>query len=238
VMTQVRAFNAQGQLAFSKILVEKAPDITNQVLELLKDGTCSTSLGFELEISKLESRLEIAEHLWIYFAPGKPGFAHAGNRDMWTWIGAAYLPVLLGNPAKIKMIGEKARWVLEDSSIRQHRHLISGPYVIYTANSQNIENAMAALATPILSPGEVVERVAGKAAMTHGSAIAIATELYYDKINKKLKKNSSTHDLGGPRRLSYFLGQIDLTIDYPVMDKAHLIDLLPEEFHVFLNATE
>jgi hypothetical protein len=157
---------------------------------------------------------------------------------MWTWISAAYLPVLLGNPAKLKSIGEPARWVLEETTLRQHRHLVSGPYVIYGANFPRVDDAMAGLATPILKPGEVVERVAGKAGMFHGAAMAVATELYYDKKNKKLKKNSSTHEAGGPRRFSYFLSQIDLTIDYPVMDKDHLIDLLPEEFNVFLNATE
>ena len=54
----------------------------------------------------------------------------------------------------------------------------------------------------------------------------------------KLKKNSSSHESGGPRRLSYYLSQIDLTIDYPTMDVDLLIDLLPDEFNVFLDAKE
>jgi hypothetical protein len=237
-MTEVRSFNDRGRSAFSALIAEKPYDISNQVLDLIYDSTFSTSLGFDLDLIEFETRFDLAEHLWKYFAPGKPGFPHAGNRSMWSWISAAYLPVLLGNPAKVKLIGEPARWVLEETALRQHRHLVSGPYVIYRANFPDVEDAMAALATPVLIPGEVVERVAGKAGMFHGAAMAVATELYYDKKNKRLKKKSSTHEAGGPRRLSYFLSQIDLTLDYPVMDKEHLIDLLPDEFNVFLDSKE
>jgi hypothetical protein len=237
-MTEVRSFNEKGKAAFSALIVEKSSDISSQVKELIYDDAYTTSLGFDLDLIEFETRYELAEHLWKSFAPDKPGFPFAGDRNMWTWISAAYLPVLLGNPAKIKLIGEPARWVLEETTLRQHRHLVSGPYVIFRANFPRVEDAMAGLATPILKPGEVVERVAGKTGMFHGAAMAVATELYYDKKSKKLKKNSSTHEAGGPRRLSYFLSQIDLTLDYPVMDKEHLIDLLPEEFNVFLDAKE
>ena len=237
-MTEVRSFNDRGKAAFSALVAEKSPDISNQVLDLIYDNSYSSALGFDLDLIEYETRFELAEHLWKYFAPGEPGFPFAGDRNMWSWLSAAYLPVLLGNPAKIKSIGEPARWVLEETILRQHRHLVSGPYIIYRANFPHVENAMAALATPVLKPGEVVERVAGKAGMFHGAAMAVATELYYDKKNRRLKKKSSTHEAGGPRRLSYFLSQIDLTLDYPVMDKEHLIDILPEEFHAFLDAKE
>jgi len=237
-MTEIRAFNDKGISKFSALVAEKSPDISNQVLDLIANDSYSTALGFTVDLIKFETRLELAEHLWKYFAPGEPGFPHAGNRDMWSWLSAAYFPVLLGNPAKVKSIGEPARWVLEESTLRQHRHLISGPFMIYRANFPRVEDAMAGLASLVLVPGEVVERVAGKAQMFHGSAMAVATELYYDKKRKKLKKNSSTRGLASAQRLSIFLGQIDLTLDYPVMDKEHLIDLLPDEFNIFLDAKE
>jgi len=237
-MTEVRSFNDRGKATFSALVAEKSPDISNQVLDLIYDDSYSSALGFDLDLIEYETRFELAEHLWKYFSPDGPGFPYAGDRNMWSWLSAAYLPVLLGNPAKIKSIGEPARWVLDGSTLRQHRHLVSGPYVIYRANFPHVEDAMAGLASPVLVPGEVVERVAGKAGMFHGAAMAVATELYYDKKNKKLKKNSSTRGAASAQRLSFFLSQIDLTIDYPVMDKEHLIDLLPEEFNVFLDAKE
>lgn len=237
-MVEVRAFNERGILEFSKMLVEKSTNISEQVSNILFDDTLSEPLGFDIDIVHLETRLEMGEHLWKYFGPGKAGFKQAGNREMWSWVSAAFLPILLGRQAKQSLIGETARWILSDSILRQQRHLISSPFVIYSANYPNIENAMAALATPVTKPGEVVERIGGKRSMFHGAAMGVATELYYDKKRMKLKRNSGTKGPGGPQRFSFFLGQIDLTIDYPIMDIDALIDLLPNEFNVFLDAKE
>jgi hypothetical protein len=107
VMTEVRSFNEKGKAAFSALVADKSSDISSQVEELIYDDSYTTSLGFDLDLIEFETRFELAEHLWKCFAPDKPGFPFAGDRSMWTWISAAYLPVLLGNPAKIKLIGEK-----------------------------------------------------------------------------------------------------------------------------------
>jgi hypothetical protein len=204
----VRAFNDKGAQRFSELIQQKPENICLRAIELVSDKSLSDSLEFNFEVKFIEKRIQMAEHLWKSFGIGTEGFKHLSNRRMWNWISAAFLPYLLKNSTDQSIIAKavgrgESRWIRSDNVFRHHRHLISGPFFVYLGNFPNVENAMAALATPVLAPGEVVERITGKDSMSHGTAMALATELYYDKKIGGLKKGAGSHAPGSPRRLSY-----------------------------------
>ena len=237
----VRSFNDEGMKAYARLILSKSSDICTKASELVNNPNLSSSVGFDFVPKNIIRRREMGEHLWKYFGIDSAGFNFIDDRRMWNWVAASFLPHLLEGTTDLSIINkavgkDESRWIRSDSVLRHHRHLVSSPFFVYLENYSNVEDAMAALATPVLAPGEVVERITGKLSISQGSAMALATALYYDKKTGELKKGSSTHGSGGPKRLSYFLSQIDLTIDYQGMSPDYLKDLLPKEFHRFLDA--
>jgi hypothetical protein len=136
-----------------------------------------------------------------------------------------------GSSAPIsKVLGkEEERWLLASTTLRYHRHLVSGPFFAYEANHENPHHAMCMLASAVESPGEVVERIAGKRSMSIGSACHLATLLYFDPKTNELRKGH-TSDPGAPQSLSKYFSQLDVNVDYLGMDVDSLLNLLPSNF--------
>jgi hypothetical protein len=179
--------------------------------------------------------------LWNAFHPGSDTSELVANIGTWNYLSACMMYWLRYSNIDFS-VGENARWLLQDNSLRFHRHLVYGPFAVFSANSDDPDKAMAALATSITKPGEVVERISGKASLMRGSAIELATLLYFDKETNKLKESNSSigrqvdkNYPGSPQRLSVYLSQIDLTIDFQEMPISKLLEILPEEFKVWLD---
>jgi hypothetical protein len=85
------------------------------------------------------------------------------------------------------------------------------------------------LATSVESPGEVVERIAGKRSMSIGSVCHLATLIYFDPTTKELRKGH-TSSPGNPKAFSYYFTQLDVNVDYLGMDVDSLLNLLPSNF--------
>ena len=85
------------------------------------------------------------------------------------------------------------------------------------------------LATPVISPGELVERIAGKRSLSIGSVCHLATLLYFDSDTDELRKGH-TSSPGNPKAFSYYFSQLDINVDYLGMDVDILLDLLPSNF--------
>jgi hypothetical protein len=96
-------------------------------------------------------------------------------------------------------------------------------------NGRNASKAMCLLATPILEPGELVERVAGKKSFASGPICELATDLYIDSKAGSIK-NGITVPPGHPKAFARFFSQIDRNIDYQQMDVQSLKALLPSNF--------
>ena len=237
-LNKVYRFNTTGNDAFTTIVREKKPDILDRVDAILKDTKLSelveTSNGnsVDIEIKYHEKRFDHAEHLWNVFGHGKPLGHLSGDVNLWNWCSAAWMREIVkssGGSLNEVLGKQEARWLLTQDTNRYHRHLVSGPFFALAANYATPANAMCMLATPVIAPGELVERIAGKRSLSIGSACHLATLLYYDPKTKKLR-DGITSKPGNPKAFSYYFSQLDVNVDYLAMDVDALLDLLPKNF--------
>lgn len=239
----IRRFNTKGKDAFVTIVRGKAPNILELVDEILTDDSMSELvLGsdgkpLKIEIKYFERRFEFAKHLWQWFGHGMALSNLTGDTDLWDWISAAWMRTLVessGEPLEKVLGKQQDRWVLANTLLYYHRHLVSGPFFAYEANYPSPENSMCMLATPVIAPGEVVERIAGKRSMSIGSVCHLATLLYFDPKLAELRKGH-TSSPGNPKAFSYYFSQLDVNVDYLGMTVDALLDLLPTNFERWVD---
>ena len=152
----------------------------SQLLEILKDGTCSVSAGIDIDVElvPLPTRFAVGEYLYALFRDGV-------NVDVgtWTWLSAFFFEQLcpLGTQP-----GDRARWVPAVDNYRQYyRHLLAGPYLIYRAHNDNPHRTMVLLANPPHQPGDMAEQLASRQELvTNPSVIEVATKLYIKSRNQ------------------------------------------------------
>ena len=234
----VRRFNTAGNDKFSTIVRTKDSDILDQVAAILSDETLTEPVfmpngdSIDLQVKYHERRLGHAQHLWNWFGPGKPLASYSGDTSLWNWCSAAWMRELVevsGKPLDEVLGKETERWLLTQNTLRYHRHLVSGPFFALEANYGKDDQAMCMLATPVIAPGELVERIAGARKLSIGSVCHLATLLYYDPKAKDLRKGH-TSPPGNPKAFSYYFTQLDLNVDYLSMNVDDLLNLLPKNF--------
>lgn len=222
------------QQALGEYQLTKNKNVLQESLKvIIVDEELAKSSNLDFEFKNWTNRLQLAEDLHTIFGLGKQGRKFVSDRNIWAGLSAQYLIWLLSSGTEF-LVGDSSRWIPDASSLRRHRHFLQGAFVAYEENIDDIPGAMAILASNPLAPGEVVERVAGKASYTRGPAVKLATKLYYDSETGKLKDGSSSQGPGSVRRLSYYLSQIDLTLDYSGMSVEELESILPDEFKKWL----
>lgn len=232
----IRQLTQAGRVAFTEALTLDDRSRAIELVRILELDELSSETDFSFSFRHWQRRFELATDLYIALGPGTKHRQLSSNVDFWNGLAATYMLWLLEERKSFKT-GEAARWVLNMSSTRRHRHLLFGPFETYEANYPEVENAMAGLATEPLVPGEVVERVCGKAGLLRGTPMELATLLFYDKETGSLKRGAGDHGPGGVRRLSYFLSALDLTVDYPKMNATELAKILPPEFDRWKSAS-
>lgn len=230
---RVRSFNENGTDAFRNLIQGRAQNIRSEIRKLIKDSSVTQETGAELSLTIPKNRFDLAKTLWEIFGPQEILHSRRRDKGLWNWIAAAYFETLIdSDPRKDvdKKIGGVDRWILSGDVLRDHRHLVSGPFFAYEANSEAPKNAMCQLATPVTQPGELVERISGKRNLASGPVCHLATLMYYDSGRQSLRPGITTPP-GNPKRFSYYFAQLDRTIDYESMSVKDLIELLPPNFN-------
>lgn len=234
---QVRKWTVSGQDRFVSLIRDRPDDLLDQLDDLSVDSTATEMIPHEnapvtIHLTPMKRRLELAKHLDSLFGPGQPLASLAGDVRLWNWLSAAWMRTLVassGKDIKSALGKQDERWVLTSNTLRYHRHLVSSPYFAYDSNREDPRKAMCLLATDILAPGEVVERIAGKRSLSTGSVCHLATLLYFDGSTGTLR-SGHTSKPGNPKMFSYFFSQIDLNVDYVGVDVDSLLKLLPKNF--------
>jgi hypothetical protein len=229
---RVRAFTESGSDAFRNLIQIKPQNIRQEIQKLVKDPLVSKETGADLELKSPKNRFDLAKNLWEVFGPDGLLYSRRRELGLWNWISAAYFGTLMDSdprPDLIKKIGGVDRWVLGGDVLRDHRHLVSGPFFAYEANSEAPRRAMCQLATTVTQPGELVERISGKRNLASGPVCHLATLMYYDSSKESLRVGLTTPP-GNPKRFSYYFAQLDRTIDYESMKVEELIEMLPHNF--------
>lgn len=238
----MRKFTDEGTENFKTLVLEIAnlrineisPEIVLKLEALVNDDRITIGLRGKLEnLTNYTKRFELAEYFFNLFKENSDLYLCRTESGFWNWISARYLLDLLQSLESASIntrIGGVERWVLTRNTLRYHRHLVSGPFFAYEANFPNPRNAMCQLATNVLDPGELVERISGKRDLASGNVCLLATLLYYDNIKNSLRAGH-TSPFGNPKAFSRFFSQLDRTVDYESLSVKDLLELLPENFH-------
>jgi hypothetical protein len=229
---EVRKFNELGLEKFRDLLTGRPTQLFKKLDELAEDPATSEALGADFEWdSRLSDRFDLAQRLWEIFGVGKALEREAGEAQVWNWLSCKLFPILQQGQEKEARANTKeslARWIMTENSLRQHRHLVSGPFVAYKNNFGNLDGARSQLVQPILEPGEVVERIAGKLELSQGSVALLSTWLYVDPTSRKIRPGITSQ--GEPQQFSKYFNQIQKTVDYESMTAKELFDMLPKTF--------
>jgi hypothetical protein len=241
-VVEIRCFTPDGNEQFAT-LVRTRPFDLSEVKALLVNDNYTEAVKdvagkpVTIDVKFFATRFELAKELWRVFGRGAALSDRTGDVAVWNWLSAAWMETLITDPSTTpeKVLGkEDARWVLTSSVLRYHRHLISGPFFAYEANFPDTDNALCLLASPVIAPGEVVERIAGKRSLSIGSVCHLATLLYIDPATKQFRKGH-TSGPGKPRNFSYYFSQLDVNVDYLGMSVDSLLDILPRNFEKWVN---
>ncbi len=232
---EIRKFNQQGIDEFKQILLNRPVGMLSRLQEIQTDSTLTSPIDVAFEWDDAWStRLELAKALWKAQS-NSPRFEREADDDMvWNWISCRLFSALHDHD-ELAVTSAKAksesivRWIVEGSKLRQHRHLILGPYTAYKNNSSwGEEYSLSQLVQPILAPGEVVERISGKIELSHGEVALLTTWLYVDRTTMNIREGITKK--GEPQQLSKYFNQIAKTVNYQSMTAQELLKLLPKHF--------
>lgn len=238
-MNEIRRFNAQGLAKAQELLDRLRKGETTDVEALLENDECTIKVAdADYEVIDFENRMHAARFFFDLLAPVFEQHPELElDAGLWSWLAFKWLPVLVPSDPSTGQQTIRATWyyVLNPHDYQTYyRHYFSGPYRIYKAHKHVLGEAYGVLATPVNSPGEVVEQIASKQEIVSNSTLlGVVTRLYMDAETKRLKRGSGGSKGGSPRRLAAVLGQFDLTWDTYAMTPDEIIKLLPQEFAKF-----
>lgn len=232
----VGRFNSRGITEFAELLHSPLPEVLSGIEKMIGDSELVETIRATTIIKPVDSRLQLGEILFDTFKNSKNLSNLKSDQGLWSWLAAAWMSTLFEKSPKSAKIGEQARWILDKQKTRYYRHLLAGPFFIYSQHYPEPSKALSILAGSPIIPGELVGQIAATSDIAYSVGAEIATILYIDSKTGKAKKGSGGAGPGSPRRLTAaYLNQIDLTIDYRGMTAENVIQLLPKEFDKFKN---
>lgn len=212
-------------------------------LRLLTDDVTSESFQPEIDVEQqtFANRFGAARYLANKLAV--PGVMNP-ERDvgLWAWLTLFYFDQLCPKRADgTRTVRALANYVPEvGMSRRYYRHLLMGPVLMYLAHIREPECLRALLYGPLhVGTAETYRLfVENSSLVASTAAVGVATMLYFDSKNDKLKRGAGSKESGGCRRLIAFLQQVDCTFDLGAVSRFTLIGMLPREFSKYLPLSE
>ena len=233
-LNHIGVFNNNGLSQFEELLKQPLDIVKREISNITSNKDFYSPIKCDVEIKAFDTRLQLAECLFSLFELNTNLAKYRTDKGFWSWLAAAWLPVLFENSSKSAKLGEQARWILDKQKAKYYRHLLAGPYFIYNHHYPNPERALSILGGSIVIPGELVGQIAATSDIAFSVGAEVATILYIDPLTGKPKKGASGLGAGSARRLSAaYLNQIDLTVDYRGMSASEILKILPEEFSRF-----
>ncbi|TVU66754.1 hypothetical protein FQP90_01010 [Paenarthrobacter nitroguajacolicus] len=239
-MTEMRRFTEPGLIAARELLIQLRRGEPADIDALLTNehNTVLMSDGIDYEVCSFDDREHAGQYFFKLLGPLTGKYPDlAADAGLWTWLSLKWLDILAPSDVSTgaRTIRATERYVLNPRSYTTYyRHYLSGPYRIYKAHQDDLNSARAVLATPVTSPGEVVEQIASnQEIISNRTLMGVVTGLYVDPATRQLKRGSGSSGGGSPRRLAEVLAQFDQTWDTSAMTPAEIIGLLPQEFDKF-----
>lgn len=237
-MTLLRGFTDDG-LARAQTELDQIRNgsLRNFSHEDFAEDDFSYPLEIELphfDASRILNRWNLA--LWLHVA----FVDHADQLapPVWSWLAVHLFDVICPPLDGQRKVRESARYILQADDYRKaYRHLLAGPYLLFTAHADDPSIVRGLLATSPDAPGEVYEQLASrKFLVTSRAVVSAATALYLNDATGNLRRGAGGSGPGSPRRFGEVLQQFDRTYDLQTMSPETLLSILPSEFNRFIRS--
>lgn len=237
----IRRFTNQGVIEFSDRLKSLRAGLPADIVSLAVASRYTEVIG-ETEVeppSSFSDRQEAGLFLLSAMRDlPSQDFHVETDQALWSWWSAVLFDQICPvNDLGRRIVKDQSRYILDSSSFtRYYRHLLNNPYRIVLAHHNEISNARVVLASPVDSPGDIVEQLVSRQdIVSNPSLLGIASLLYVDEASGKIKRSAASQKGGGARRLADVLAQLDQNWDTEAMAVGELTRLLPLEFSPFIR---
>ncbi len=235
----LRRLSADGITQFGQYLAQLKTEPTQPPPMWLLDHPTASEPVADVEVAPtiFANRLAAAKYLdSLITAAGLTGV----ERDvgLWAWLSLFFFEQVCPlEGSRGRDPGALARFIPEIAeSRRYYRHLLLGPFMMYSAHRDNPERLQAHLCDKITIGTSETYRlfIENPALIACNAAVETATLLYYDPDRGRVRRGTGTKGGGGCRRLIQVLQQFDCTFDLPMLSRDRLLDMLPQEFSRFV----
>lgn len=241
---RVRKFTEEGSLKFQDLMMRRPIGATDQsrlyadLQGLIVDDSITVESTIEFEFLPFTRRVDLGLFLWqALVIDGRLSSIDLGDAGLWNWLSAAWLKILVeadeGHTLE-SSIQDFKHWVLVENVRRSHWHFVSHPFLTLQANAGNVADSMAFLATPVLHPGDLVDKIGSNRRFLKAPVSILATAMYYDSGQGFLRKGITTRP-GEVNQLSRYLNQIDQTVDFEEMSVIEILKVLPNNFKEWVD---
>jgi hypothetical protein len=183
---------------------------------------------------QFNSKMELAEYLQSCFeGAGLKREDVLPLNGLWTWLAYIWFDQLapITNPATgERVIREDAKYICSSDYRDYYRHLVSGPYSIYSLHGADNSNIF--LYSRVNEHNDFIEQFASRQfIISHKNIVEAIHRLYFDCQRRQPKKGAqSRKKLGNIRRFVSVIQQFELTYDIYTMSADSILKLLPSEF--------
>lgn len=184
------------------------------------------------EHKRFDSKIELGDYLDRCFkGNGIRRDEVLGNNGLWTWLAYIWFDQLAPEGDGERNIKEEAKYICSSDYRDYYRHLIAGPYMIYSLHGR--ENSRIFLYSPIYEHNDFIEQFASRQfIISYPNIVEAITKLYLDSTTETPKKGAQSRNRrGNIRRFVKIIQQFELTYDIYSMGSGQILKLLPDEFN-------
>lgn len=210
--------------------------------ELLTDPKSSFSVRERLQIEPqvFANRLELARYLDRIFENlrERPDTL-ANDVALWSWLSLFYFDQVCPADEKgRRKPGREYRHIPEPGYPMGHRHLVMGPYLVYTVYGWGDGLSKLLLHTVLSAESKFHHEICSRQSLVTNKGIMEALHiLYFDEAHAKPKRGPIMNKKapGSLNRFIDVIQQLDVTFDLYSMPGAEIVGLLPPEFSHWLD---
>ena len=180
------------------------------------------------------SKMELAEYINEKFNEADIRREEiTGESGLWTWL--AYLwfnSLTCFDPSRgNRIIREEAKYICSSDYRDYYRHLVAGPYSIYSLHGPELSKIF--LYSPTHEHNDFIEQIASRQFLiSHPNLVEVLFRLYWDNSRERPKSGAQSRNKAGTlRRFVKVIQQLELTYDVYSLSAEEIIHLLPEEFN-------
>jgi hypothetical protein len=241
----IRYFNQEGIVQFENYLQEIEDKGSYQPIgTLLEDPSLAVPIerGRSIELHDFSNRFECGRYFFKLLEGAVEEFKAVGvnpvgHRGLWTWFAAASIENLLKNSKGNFFVGARERYVLSTSARRDYRHLLYGPWLVYSASIDNPDLVMIALKDPVTKDSPVFEQLASrKEIVSNVAALSLVNKCYRQSGSNEVHPLAVRGEIaGGLRRFGAVYSQLAVNFDLHDMSSDQIESLLPREFRPWVD---